>query len=81
MYISAIQPIQELYMHHVKAIYIINREKLTQVLRDELLAVVHDEDSAHVELDVVLLLLVLKEVKGGTTGHEEEGTELQLPFH
>ena len=59
MYISAIQPIQELYMHHVKAIYIINREKLTQVLRDELLAVVHDEDPADVQLDVVLLLLVI----------------------
>ena len=54
---------------------------LTEVLRDEIVAVVHDEDSAHVELDVVLLLLVLKEVKRRTAGHEEQSAELQLTLH
>lgn len=51
---------------------------LTEVLWDELLAVVHDEDSAHIELDVVLLLLVLKEVERSAPGHEEQGTEFKL---
>ena len=52
-----------------------------QVLRDDVLTVVHDEDSAHVQLDVVLLLLVLKQVEGSTLGDEEQSTELQLPLH
>mmetsp|Transcript_18093 Transcript_18093/g.30891 ORF Transcript_18093/g.30891 Transcript_18093/m.30891 type:complete len:540 (-) Transcript_18093:58-1677(-) len=47
-------------------------------LGDEVLAVVHDEDSSHVELEVVLLLLVLEEVEGSALGHEEEGGELEL---
>ena len=46
-------------------------------LGDDLLAVVHDEDTAHVELDVVLLLLLLKEVERRSLGDEEEGTELE----
>lgn len=37
-----------------------------EVLRDEVLAVVHDEDTADVELDVVALLLGLEEIKGCT---------------
>jgi len=52
-----------------------------QVLWDQLLAVVHDEDASDVQLDVVALLLVLKQVKGRTTGHKEESTELQLTLH
>ena len=35
-----------------------------EVLGDELLAIVHDEDAADVELDVVALLLGLEEVEG-----------------
>ena len=35
-----------------------------EVLGDEVLAVVHDEDAADVELDVVALLLGLEEVEG-----------------
>ena len=35
-----------------------------EVLGDEVLAVVHDEDTADVELDVVALLLRLEEVEG-----------------
>jgi hypothetical protein len=37
-----------------------------EVLGDEVLAVVHDEDTADVELDVVTLLLGLEEIKGST---------------
>jgi hypothetical protein len=49
-----------------------------QVLRDEILAVIHDEHTADVELDVVALLLGLEEVKRRTLGHEEDGLELEL---
>merc|ERR1712054_266562 len=48
-------------------------------LGDEVLAVVHDEDAAHVELDVAgVLLLGLEEVKGRALGHEKDGGELEL---
>merc|ERR1719167_1583299 len=49
-----------------------------EVLWDDLLAVIHDEDPAYVQLDVVLSLLVLKEVKWRTLWNEEQGPELQL---
>jgi hypothetical protein len=51
-----------------------------EVLRDELIAVVHDEDSLDVELDVVFLLLVLEEVERGSLGDEEKSLELDLSF-
>jgi len=38
-----------------------------KVFRDDVLAVVHDEDAANVELDVIALLLCLEEVEGSTT--------------
>ncbi len=37
-----------------------------EVLGDEVLTVVHDEDAANVELDVVALLLGLEEIEGCT---------------
>merc|ERR1719399_990612 len=50
-------------------------------LRHEVLAVVHDEDPAHVEADVVLLLAAgLEHVKGWALWHEEHGAELKLPL-
>merc|ERR1712224_681623 len=50
-------------------------------LGDEVLAVVHDEDAAHVELDVArVLLLRLEEVKGGALRHKEDRGELELPL-
>ena len=42
-----------------------------EVLGDEVLAVVHDEDAADVELDVVALLLGLEEVEGSTEDDDE----------
>ena len=55
--------------------------KLTQVLWDELFTVVHDKDSPDVQLDVILLFLVLKEVKRCTAGNKEQGPELQLTLN
>ena len=37
-----------------------------EILGDEVLAIVHDEDTADVELDVVALLLGLEEIEGCT---------------
>lgn len=36
----------------------------TKVLRDEVVTVVHDEHSTYIQLDVVLLLLGVKKIKG-----------------
>lgn len=52
-----------------------------QVLGDQLFAVVHDEDTTDVQLDVVLLLLVFEQVEGSPLGDKKEGTELQLTFN
>ena len=52
-----------------------------EIIWNELFAVVHDEDSADVQLDVVFCLLVLKQVKGSTLGHEKESAELKLSFN
>merc|ERR1719235_528720 len=47
-------------------------------LGDDVLAVVHDEDAAHVQLDVVRLLLAVEHVEGRALGHEEHALELEL---
>ena len=41
-----------------------------EVLRDEVFTIIHDEDAANVELDIVAFLLSLEEVEGST---ETEG--------
>jgi hypothetical protein len=51
-----------------------------QVLGDELLAVVHDENTADVQFDVVLLLAVFKQIERCTAWDEEESAELELAF-
>ena len=43
-----------------------------EVFRDEVVAVVHDEDTADVELDVVTLLLRLEEIEGSTGDQSQE---------
>jgi hypothetical protein len=40
-------------------------------LRYELLTVVHDENMADIELDVVLLLACIKHIKGGSLWHKQ----------
>ena len=50
-------------------------------LRDEVGSVISDEDAANVELDVVLGLLGLEQVEGGTLGDEEDSTELELSLN
>ena len=49
-----------------------------EVLGNEVLAVVHDEDTANVELDVVALLLGLEEVEWRTVNHCMSTTEVSL---
>merc|ERR1712133_25265 len=50
----------------------------TEILGNELLAVVHDEDATDVQLNVVLLLLVLEKVERSALGHEQQSLELEL---
>merc|ERR1712137_1335699 len=50
-----------------------------QPFRDQLLTVVHDEHTAHIELDVVVLL-ALEHIEGSTLGHIEDGSETKLTF-
>merc|ERR1719261_667227 len=52
-----------------------------QPLRHELIAVIHDEDTTHVKLDVGALLLGLKHVEWSTAWDKEQCPELQLPFN
>ena len=47
-------------------------------LGDDVLAVIHDEDTADVQLDVVTLLLAFEHVERGAAGGEEERLELEL---
>lgn len=47
-------------------------------LGNEVGAVIGDEDTADVELDVVLGALALKEIEGSTLGNKEDGAELEL---
>ena len=49
-----------------------------EVLWDQLFAVFHDEHTSDVQLDVVLHLAILKQVKGGAFRDEKERTELEL---
>jgi hypothetical protein len=42
-----------------------------QPLRHELIAAIHDEDTPHVELNVVSLLLGLERIEGCTARHEQ----------
>merc|ERR1712032_1717729 len=50
-------------------------------LGHQLVAVVHDEHSAHVQLDVVALLLGFEEVERSTAGNEQQSTELELSLN
>mmetsp|Transcript_6459 Transcript_6459/g.16731 ORF Transcript_6459/g.16731 Transcript_6459/m.16731 type:complete len:555 (+) Transcript_6459:414-2078(+) len=53
-----------------------------QVLGDQVLAVIHDEHAAHVQLQVVTgPLLAIKHVEGGALGHKQHALELQLALH
>ena len=52
-----------------------------QVVGHQILAVVHDEHTAHVQLDVVRLLLRLEHVERRALRHEQDRAELQLTLH
>merc|ERR1711865_483245 len=46
----------------------------------QLLAVIHDEHTADIQLDVAALLLRLEHVERGATRNKEQGAELELTF-
>merc|ERR1712166_1502795 len=50
-------------------------------LGDELVTIVHDENTTDVKFDVVLLLLGFKLIEGSAFGDEEEGSELEGSFN
>merc|ERR1719469_387698 len=52
-----------------------------QPLRHQFIAIIHDEDTTHIELDVVTLLLGLEEIKWSTARDEQESTEFKLSFN
>ena len=39
-------------------------------LRDQLVTIIDDENATHIQLDVVALLLCLKQIEGSPVGHE-----------
>jgi hypothetical protein len=51
-----------------------------QPFGDELLAVVHNEDTTDVELDVVHLLTSLEEIERSALGNEEDRLKFELTF-
>merc|ERR1719468_952815 len=51
-----------------------------QILRDDLLTVVHDEHTSDIQLNVVLLL-VFKQIKGSSLRNEQQGSELKLTLN
>ena len=50
-------------------------------LRDQVGSIVGDEDTANVELDVVLGTLGLEQIERGTLGNEEDSLELELTLN
>lgn len=68
-----------LIVHSYISLYI--TDSLTEILWNEFITVVHDKDSAHIELNVVLLFLVLKKIERSSARNKEQGTELKLPFN
>jgi len=64
-----------------KILRINNTTDEAKVLRDQIAAIIHDEHTADVELDVVGLLARLKEIERSTTRNEEDSTELELTLN
>jgi len=52
-----------------------------EAIWDQILAVVHNEDSSDVEFDVIFFLFSFKEVEGGSLGYEEDSLELELSLN
>merc|ERR1719240_854936 len=47
----------------------------------EFIAIIHDEDTTHIQFDIVSLLFSLKQIKRSPSGHEKESTKLKLSFN
>merc|ERR1719154_230285 len=52
-----------------------------KILGDDVITVIHDEHTPNIQLDVVLLLLVLEQVKGSSLGNKEKSSELKLTLN
>ena len=66
-----------------KVLAVNNALDKAQVLRDEVITVVHDEHTSHIQLDVVLLLLGVKQVKRCTPAVSSHvvGRQSIVKFH
>jgi len=64
-----------------KILRIDNTTDEAEVFRDKITAIVHDEHTTDVELDVVGLLARLKEIERSTARNEEDSTELKLTLN
>ena len=64
-----------------KALRIHSARDIMQSLQDELVTIIHDENSEGVQLDVVALLLGRIHIGGCATCHEQHSVELKLTFH
>jgi len=53
----------------------------SKIFGNQLLTIVHDENSSNVQLDVVLFLLGFEEIEGGSLGNKEDALEFQLTFN
>ena len=51
-----------------------------EILRDNILTIVHNEDTLDVQLDIVQLLAGLEEIKRSTLRHKDDSLELKLTF-
>ena len=49
--------------------------------RSRIITIIHDENSTHIQLDVVAFLLCLKQIEGSTVGHEQPHTKLKLALN
>lgn len=57
-----------------------NTSDEAKIFGDQLIAVIHNEDSSNVQLNVVFLLLGLEHIKGSSLGDEDDRLELKTAF-
>jgi hypothetical protein len=58
-----------------------NTSHEAKILGNEILTVVHDENSSDIELDVVLLLLGLEHIERSSLGNKDDRSELKTSFN
>ena len=55
--------------------------KLTQIFRNKIFAVIHDENTSHVQFDVILHLAVFEQIERSSLGNVKQSTEFELAFN